>query len=237
MINFIGFVGYDDIKEVMVTTISKYFFKLFVTEGLFEPSKTHMPIDDDQFIIHNILSGDTTAFAVLVNRYKNMVFTLAFRMLKNREEAEEVAQDTFVKVFRSLEKFKGDAKFSTWVYRITYNGCLDRLKKLKNEPYSVALDEFDRFGSISVDNTLDFLEQHDRTVLIKNSLQSLPSDYGLLLTLFYFEELSLEEISGIVGMTTNHVKVKLFRARKRLAIILKTKLEPETISSYGERNR
>ncbi|WP_339716229.1 sigma-70 family RNA polymerase sigma factor [uncultured Kriegella sp.] len=163
MINFIGFVGYDDRKEGMVTIISKYFFKLFVTERLFEPSKIHMPIDDDQLIINNVLNGDTTAFAVLVNRHKNMVFTLAFRMLKNREEAEELAQDTFVKVFRSLEKFKGEAKFSTWVYRITYNGCLDRLKKLKNEPYVVALDEFDRSGMKSVDNTLDFLEQYDRT--------------------------------------------------------------------------
>ncbi|WP_339716226.1 sigma factor-like helix-turn-helix DNA-binding protein [uncultured Kriegella sp.] len=73
--------------------------------------------------------------------------------------------------------------------------------------------------------------------MIKNSLQSLSGDYGLLLTLFYFEELSLEEISGIVGMTTNHVKVKLFRARKQLAKILRTKLEPEIIRSYGERNR
>ena len=237
MINFIGFIGYDDVKQVMVTSISEIFFKAIVTESLFTPSKTYMPIDDDQLIIDSILNGDTTAFAVLVNRYKNMVFTLAFRMLKNREEAEELAQDTFVKIFRSLKKFKGDSKFSTWVYRITYNGCLDRLKKLKNEPYVVTLDEFDKSGVKTMDNALDFLEQRERAKLIQNSLQDLPNDYGLLLTLFYFEELSLEEISAIVGMTSNHVKVKLFRARKRLAKILRTKLEPETIRSYGQRER
>lgn len=221
----------------MVTAFSKYFFKVVVTKGLFPTSKSHMSTDDDQLIIDSILNGDALAFVVLVNRYKNMVFTLAFRMLKNREEAEEVAQDTFVKVFRSLEKFKGESKFSTWVYRITYNGCLDRLKKLNKEPRVVTLDELDRSAMETMTNALDFLEQRERAKLIQHSLQTLPDDYGLLLTLFYFEELTLEEISVIVGKTTNHVKVKLFRARKRLAKVLRTKLEPETIRSYGQGDR
>jgi RNA polymerase sigma factor (sigma-70 family) len=86
-----------------------------------------MAMINDQHYINLIIEGDSNAFAVLVDRYKNMVFSLALKMVKNREEAEEVAQDTFIKVFKSLVKFKGDSKFSTWVYKVTYNTCLDRI--------------------------------------------------------------------------------------------------------------
>jgi RNA polymerase sigma factor (sigma-70 family) len=72
---------------------------------------------NDQYYINKIIEGDSNVFAVLVDQYKDLVFSLALKMLKNREEAEEVAQDTFVKVFKSLNKFKGDSKFSTWIYK------------------------------------------------------------------------------------------------------------------------
>ena len=85
----------------------------------------------DQHYIDKILQGETNSFAVLVDHYKDMIFTLALKMVKNREEAEEVAQDTFIKIYSSLNKFKGDSKFSTWIYKIAYNTCLDRLKKNK----------------------------------------------------------------------------------------------------------
>ena len=84
---------------------------------------------NDQVYINKILNGDTNAFTVLVDRYKDLVFTLALRMVKNRKEAEEVSQDTFIKVYNSLNRFKGDSKFSTWIYIVAYNTCLDRLKK------------------------------------------------------------------------------------------------------------
>lgn len=90
-----------------------------------------MAIIDDQHYINLVLKGDTNAFAVLVDRYKDLVYTLSLRMIKNREEAEELSQDTFIKVYRSLGKFKGESKFSTWLYKVAYNTCLDRLKKNK----------------------------------------------------------------------------------------------------------
>ena len=95
---------------------------------MFNQSNQHMTTNDDVFI-NKILDGDSSAFAVLVDRYKDLVYTLAIRMVKNKEEAEEVAQDTFIKVYKSLAKFKGDSKFSTWIYKVAYNTCLDRLKK------------------------------------------------------------------------------------------------------------
>ena len=191
-----------------------------------------MTTDQETQIIHKIIKGDTQAFAVLVDRYKDLVFTLAIRMLKNREEAEEVSQDTFIKVYKALPKFKGDSKLSTWVYKVAYNTCLDRIKKNKNHYNEVTIDSFTEYKLKTVGNALDALEEKEQQQTIQNCLQQLASKDSFLLTLFYFEELSLEEISKIVDMEANTVKVNIHRARKRLAILLKQKLEPETIQSY-----
>lgn len=193
-----------------------------------------MTTNNEQDLISKILDGDTNVFAVLVDRYKDLVFTLALRMLKNREEAEEVSQDTFIKTFKSLSKFKGDSKFSTWIYKITYNTCLDRIKKISRTYNTVTIDEFTEHQVKTIDNALDNMEQEERKQTIQDCLQLLPSEDSFLLTLFYFEELSLDEISKTIGLTTNNVKVKLFRSRKKLSKILKERLEPEIISYYEE---
>ena len=216
----------------MVTTLSKYFFFSIVTKGSDLSSNTRMTTNQDQIIIDKILKGDTNAFAVLVDSYKDLVFTLALRMIKNREEAEEVSQDTFIKVFKSLDKFKGKSKFSTWIYRVAYNTCLDRLKKIKREYNVVAIDEFTEHQVKTLDNALDKMEQDEHKQKIQQCLELLPGDDSFLLTLYYFEERSLEEISKVVGLTANNVKVKLFRSRKKLTAILKEQLEPEIIESY-----
>ena len=187
---------------------------------------------DDQYYIAKITQGDTNSFEVLVNRYKDLVFTLAFRMLKNREEAEEVSQDTFLKVFKSLAKFKGESKFSSWIYRVTYNTCLDKIKKQKRDPIVVTIDEFTEHQVSTIDNALDKLIAKERKQVIQDCLQMLPSDVSFLLTLYYFDERSIEEISKIIGISNTNVKVKLFRGRKKLASILKEKLEPEIIHYY-----
>lgn len=187
---------------------------------------------NDQVYINKILNGDTSAFTVLVNRYKDLVYTLSLRMMKNREDAEEVAQDTFIKTYNSLSKFKGDSKFSTWIYRVAYNTCLDRLKKNKRQQYTVAIDEYTEHQVKTLDNALDQIEEKEKQQAIKNCLELLPSDDSFLLTLYYYEELSLDEISKITGFKPNNVKVKLFRSRKKLATILKKQLEPEIIEGY-----
>ena len=187
---------------------------------------------NDQHYINLIIDGDSNAFAVLVDRYKDLVFTLALRMLKNREEAEEVSQDAFIKAYKSLNKFKGDSKFSTWIYKITYNTSLDRIKKNRKHLNDIAIDEFTEHQVKTIDNALDNLEKKERSTAIQDCISLLPSDDGFLLTLYYFEEQTLEEMSKAIGLTPNNVKVKLFRARKKLATILKNKLEPEIIDYY-----
>ncbi|WP_283635826.1 RNA polymerase sigma factor [Aquaticitalea lipolytica] len=192
---------------------------------------------NDEKIINQIIAGDSNAFSVLVDRYKDLVFTLSLKMLKNREEAEEVAQDTFIKVFKSLSKFKGDSKFSTWIYKVTYNSCLDRLKKNKKEQLKVAIDEYTEHQVKTIDNALENMVEEERQQAIKACLELLPPDDSFLLTLYYFEEQSLDEIAKVVGLTANNVKVKLFRSRKKLTSILKANLEPEIIEQYERERR
>ncbi|MDX6190568.1 sigma-70 family RNA polymerase sigma factor [Flavobacterium sp. Fl-318] len=191
---------------------------------------------DDQHYIRLIIQGDSNSFAVLVNRYKDMIFSLALKMVKNREEAEEVAQDTFIKIYTSLSKFKGDSKFSTWIYKIAYNTCLDRLKKNKKEENNISIDEFSAHLIKTMDNALSVLEEKERKQTIQKCLNLLPGDENFLLTLFYFDDQSLEEIGKIMNISANNAKVKLFRSRQKLAVILKKQLEPEIVAYY-ERER
>ncbi|WP_299363139.1 sigma-70 family RNA polymerase sigma factor [Winogradskyella sp.] len=193
-----------------------------------------MTTNDDIILIESINNGDTKAYAQLVDRYKDLVYTLALRMLKHREEAEEVAQDTFIKVFKSLDKFKGDSKFSTWIYRIAYNTCLDNIKKNKKYLNNIAIDEYTFNKLDTIDNALDNIINEEKRALIKTCINKLPEDSSALLTLFYFEELSLDEISKIINVEANTVKVKLFRARKKLAVILEQYLQPQKKLNYGK---
>ena len=160
---------------------------------------------NDQVYIDSILNGDANAFAVLVDRYKDLVYTLALRMMKHTEEAEEAAQDTFIKVYKSLDKFKGESKFSTWIYRVAYNTCLDRLKKNKRQQYTVEINEYTEHQVKTLDNALDKIEAKEREQTIQDCLALLPSKDSFLLTLYYFEELSLDDIGKIVDLKPNNV--------------------------------
>jgi len=192
---------------------------------------------NDQHYINLIIDGDANAFSKLVELYKNFVFTLSLKMLQNREEAEEVSQDTFIKIYRSLHKFKGESKFSTWLYKVTYNACLDRLKIKKRQQPVVAITEFTEHEVISLINILNSIEDREREQTIQNCINLLPAEDSFLLTLYYFRENSLKEISQIIGINENHLKIKLFRSRKKLASILKDQLEPEILNQYEKQGR
>lgn len=215
----------------MVTTFLNYFFIQGVTAGIKWSSNEQMTTNDQHYIT-KVLEGDTNAYAVLVDRYKDLVFTLALTMTKNREEAEEVAQDVFVKVYKNLAKFKGDSKFSTWVYRVSYNTCLDRIKKLKRTRNTVTIDAFTEHQIQTIDDTLFAMEIKERNEAILRCLNQLPVADSFILTLYYYEEQSLDEIAKAMRLKANHVKVKLFRSRKKLAAILRAQLEPEILEHY-----
>ncbi|MFM9988715.1 MAG: RNA polymerase sigma factor [Flavobacterium sp.] len=197
----------------------------------------YMAIINDQYYINQIIEGNSNAFAVLVDRYKDLVFTLSYKMVKNREEAEEISQDTFIKIFKSLNKFKGESKFSTWVYKITYNTCLDRLKKNKKENSVVYIEDFSEHQVKAIETVFDTIDEKERNQRIQDCLLLLPSEDAFLLTLYYFDDQSIEEIAKVVDSNANNIKVKLFRSRKKMASILKERLEPEIVEYYESERR
>lgn len=193
-----------------------------------------MTTNTDKYYIDRVCSGKANDFSFLVEKYKNMVFTLAVRMLKNREEAEEIAQDAFVKAYKSLSKFKGDSKFSTWLYRITYNSCLDRLKSQERMIKSDIIDKM-HIRNLEVEkDVLDYMDEKERLQVINNAINLLADEDKAIITLFYFNELSLQEVSDIVGTNPNTIKIRLYRSRKKLYTILKGKTEILNVRNYEE---
>lgn len=175
----------------------------------------------DQHYIDKTLQGDTDAFAFLVKKYQDMVFTIAHKLMKDTMEAEDMAQEAFIKAFRALPSYKGDARFSTWLYRIVYNLCLDRLKKKKRLP----ADDLDTVATIrdSEEDALSLLEDTDRKELLRSAIAKLSEKDQLIITLFYYEELSLKEMKEVTGLKENLIKIRLYRSRKKLLEILKNK--------------
>ena len=192
-----------------------------------------MTTNNSDKLIKKILAGNTKLFEKVVDDHKNLVFSLALRMLKNREEAEEVSQDTFVKVYASLNGFKGDSKLSTWIYKVAYNTCLDHLKTNKRQINYDMEEEISASTIDEVDNALDSLIANERRALIKSCIYELAPEDSALLTCYYFEDKNLLELEKIFILSTNTLKVRLFRARKRLAVIMTEKLQPEILRNYG----
>lgn len=186
---------------------------------------------DDIQLIKQILHGRTNAYAVLIDKYQSYVFTLVLRYVEDRGLAEELAQDVFIKAYRSLKDFKGDSKFSTWLYAIIHTTCVSHLRKKKDE--AILLDQ-DKLTVVmanehSKEHAEQKLEQKSRKALLSKAIATLPEEDAQIITLIYLAEQTIEEVSGIMNVTPNNVKVKLFRARQKLRMVLETKFTNEII--------
>jgi len=172
---------------------------------------------NDSEIINQVLSGDNQAYAVLVNRYQGYVFTLVLRMIKNREDAEEVAQDIFIKAYRSLADFRGASKFTTWLYTIVNTTCITFLRKKKLDVHSLDNEKvFEVADSQDSGFRANQVEQKSRIAMVNNAIARLNPDDAQIITLFYKSEQTLDEIAQILGVEPNAAKVRLHRARTRL---------------------
>ena len=182
----------------------------------------------DNIYITKVLEGDRNAFAYLVDKYKTMVYSLALRLVKDREEAEEISQDAFIKAYQSLASFKGKAKFSSWLYRIVYNTAISRLRQ---QPTGrVSLDEPNISDTLYLESkeNYDTLSADERKKYLEKALDSLDRDEKMFVILYYYEEKDLDEIASIAGLTKTNTKVKLFRARKKMLTVLQSYLKEET---------
>ena len=182
----------------------------------------------DETLIQQALAGRQSAYAMLVKRYEQYVFTLALRFVKKREEAHEVAQDSFLRAFRYLADFRGECKFTTWLYKIVYSTSLNHLRK--NNPDIVSLDDDQKPVRLKDEGTPDSslaLERLDRSASLQKAIAMLSSDDAAIITLFYLYEQSLDEICQVMGLTMTNAKTKLCRARQRLKTILDDKFAAE----------
>ncbi|RYY11138.1 MAG: sigma-70 family RNA polymerase sigma factor [Chitinophagaceae bacterium] len=172
---------------------------------------------NDNELISKVLSGDQQAYATLVTRYQNYVFTLALRFTKNREDAEEVSQDIFIKAYRALADFRGASKFSTWLYTIVNTTCITFLRKKKLEVHSLDNEKvFEVADNLDSGMRANLVEQKSRVSMVNQAVKMLGTDDAEIITLFYKGEQSLEEIAAILGVEANTAKVRLHRARARL---------------------
>jgi RNA polymerase sigma factor (sigma-70 family) len=187
----------------------------------------------DQYFIDLCLKGDTNSFATLVERYQDFVFTIAYRIVKVREEAEEVAQDTFIKAYESLNSFRGESKFSSWLYSIAYRKALDSLRKNKKHRTSEIIDDITEGTIDDIDNALQYLQFEERSKAIQDCILKLPEEEAAIITLYYFKDQSVREISQITKLTEDNIKVKLYRSRKKLFSLLKHFILPEITNSNG----
>ena len=168
-------------------------------------------------VISKVLLGEQAMFAQLVERYQNYVFTLVLRFTDSREDAEEISQDIFVKAFRSLADFRGEAKFSTWLYTIVRTSCITFLRKKKQDIVSIDNEKTAvQLENQESDFRADTVEKKSRHAMVNEAILLLSPDDRQVIALFYKGEQTLEEIGRIMGLEPNTVKVKLHRARTRL---------------------
>ncbi|MEO8711032.1 MAG: RNA polymerase sigma factor [Parafilimonas sp.] len=186
-----------------------------------------MEYSTDHEIIKQVVAGNTSAYTYLINKYKNMVFTLSYAILQNREDAEELAQDVFIKAFNALPSFKGESLFSTWLYRIVINTSLNK-KKLNNIKPLITDGDLSEDIYIDVDTLIKQQERKDRVKIVQSAIRLLKEDERLCITLFYINELLIAEINELTGISISNVKILLHRGRKNLynelRLLLKTEI-------------
>jgi RNA polymerase sigma-70 factor (ECF subfamily) len=183
----------------------------------------------DEYIIQLILKGDCELYSELIDRYSGKVYSTAYSYTQNQEDARDLVQEVLIKVYNSLKGFKAEARFSTWLYRIAVNSCIDWSRKKKSKVIMTA-------SSLEDTNILDYIasdtEGPEELVLrqehkeaVRNTVCNLPEIYKTVLILYYFEELQVQEICNILDSPRKTIETRLYRAKK----VLKSMLEQELL--------
>ena len=191
----------------------------------------------DEELVARARKGDRRAFAQLVDRYRVSVFNLTLRIVGNREDAEEAAQDVFVRAFRSLDRFRGDARFATWLYRIAVNVSLSSARRsrrnLSTSSLSEPEDDDDGLPMQIPDtsaNPAERFEQAEFREQVRNLVSALPPIYSAVISMYHIQSLSYDEISEALELPIGTVKARLFRARAALRNLVSRSMEPDSLS-------
>ncbi len=190
----------------------------------------------DEDLIERCRRHDSAAFSALVDRHRRMVFGCAYRMMGDEQEAEDITQDVFLRVYQALPRFRGESKFSTWLYKIVSNVCLNRLRKVKPDTVSIESNEEEqKFSPLRLadpDHTPETnLEWKQFCQRIHEMVSTLPPQYSAVVTLRHMQGMAYDEIADTLNLPLGTVKTHLFRAKERLKEIL---LEDGEFSTIGD---
>ena len=191
-----------------------------------------MEAKDDAYYIAEVLGGNPESFAPLVEKYKQLAFSISVKITKNREDAEEAAQDAFIKAYRSLESFKGDATFKTWFFRIVYTTAISKVRGKQNYQVSIEDHQLSDRELVETENTIGQLTADERSAHLHKAMDELDPNERTILNLYYFEDLPVDEIAIIMDLSASNVKIKLFRSRKKLYERLYGILKEEVVPTY-----
>ncbi|MDR2935977.1 MAG: RNA polymerase sigma factor [Rikenellaceae bacterium] len=178
-----------------------------------------MGIAEDSRLAERVRSGDEGAYPVLVDRFGAAVFPMICRIVGSREDAEELTQDVFLKVFDNIGHYRGESSLSTWIYRIAYNHAISALRKYKKRRGTVGGEILEKQAADESPPS-DGRDGEAALAALERSLARLPVDEAMLITLFYYDGKGVEELSRITGLSLSNVKVKLYRIRKKLYICM-----------------
>ncbi len=171
-------------------------------------------------IIKDVVAGRTERFDWIVRNYSQRIFALIARIVPCKEDVEELAQDTFIKVFDRLADFRGDSSVATWIYRIAYTTAISHIRR--RQLPAVTIDETlaADVADADVDSLLDSPADADREAELTRAIERLAPDERALITLHYFSNLSLAEVAQVTGLTLSNVKVRLMRTRRKLYTLI-----------------
>ncbi len=199
----------------MMTTVAARTWPKHLETGLNDES--------DLELVKRTKSGDTDAFSVLVQRHQHVVYNLAYRYMRDAGLAEDMAQEAFLKGFRLLKGFRGDCRFSTWMYRVTSSVCLSEIARRKKRG-EVQFDP--RHGGTGEDGKI---EARDTAEIIRRCVTQLPERYATIITMYYLKETPYEEIASAMEIPIGTLKTWMFRARKELRVLVEREMTPDGI--------
>lgn len=170
----------------------------------------------DEQLIQQIRQGHTDAYRVIVERHKRYIYTLVYRMVGHKETAEDLTQEVFVKLYRSLDHFRGDAKLTTWLYRMTTNLVTDFRRAQKRRPYEALLDKMKSWFTDTREEPEETAVRKDEQAQMHDLLSRLPDKYRIIMVLYHFKQLSYAEMSEITGLPVKTLETRLYRGKAML---------------------
>ncbi len=174
----------------------------------------------DELYIRRIQNGDTECFGHIVEHYSKPVFLLICGIVRNQEDAEELTQDVFLKIYRTLKNFQGNSLFSTWLYRVAYNTAISYTRKKKQEFLYIEEQTMNNISDRDVDEAFENTVTEENLQALHRAIDKLSPDERGIITLFYMEEKTIEDIAEVTTLSSSNVKVKLHRIRKKLYLML-----------------